>query len=120
SGFIAGMCSNRQYDTVDTDPTVVDLSTGAPKLQNKIIVLFGGPDVNAVVNYYEDNRISQLYWGKSSRTYYMFTADGTRLDNTGMTLSQIWAQKSDIFIIQVRICLRNVTASCVAFICHYF
>ncbi len=61
---------------------------------------YGGPDVNALVNYYEDNRIAPLYWVKSGDIYYMFTSDGTPLNDTGMTLPEIWAQKSDTFIVE--------------------
>jgi hypothetical protein len=52
-----------QTIALDTDSSVIDQSTGAPKVSNKIIVLFGGPLVNEVVHYYESNGIALLHWG---------------------------------------------------------
>jgi hypothetical protein len=63
-GFVYGSLKNMpQTIALDTDSSVIDQSTGAPKVSNKIIVLFGGPLVNEVVHYYESNGIALLHWG---------------------------------------------------------
>ena len=84
----------------DTDPNVIDTRTGQIKLQDQTIVLFGGPIVNAAVNYYEKNRIAPLYWRSVSNTFYWHTSDGTRLDETSMRFSEIDAGSQDMFIVE--------------------
>ena len=100
AGFIVGMVSNRQQETTDTDPAIIDTSTGEPKLEGETIVIFGGPIVNAPVNYYEDNRVAPVYWGLDGATYYWYLANGTRLDATGMLFSQIAAGTQDMFVLE--------------------
>jgi hypothetical protein len=100
SGFIVGMVSNLQQETTDTDPAIIDTSTGESRLEGETIVLFGGPIVNAPVNYYEDNRVSPVYWGLDGTNYYWYLANGTKLDATGMLFSQIAAGTQDMFILE--------------------
>jgi hypothetical protein len=80
-GFVYGSLTNMpQITALDTNSTYVDQATGAPKLSNSIIVLFGGTLVNAVVHYYEENRIAPLWWslegGWSTGTLYYRTPSG--------------------------------------------
>ncbi|MFC1506248.1 hypothetical protein ACFLQ6_04160, partial [Thermoproteota archaeon] len=99
-GFIIGMCSNSQNETLDTDSMIVDTGTGMIILDNSTIILFGGPLVNAPVNYYETNRIAPLYWQNIGGTYYWYVANGTRIDETGMPFSQIAAGNQDMFVVE--------------------
>ena len=62
-GFTYGSLTNMpQVIALDTNSAYIDQSTGAPKVSNKMIVLFGGPLVNEVVHYYESNGIAPLHW----------------------------------------------------------
>jgi len=97
-GFMIGMCSNRQYEVTDTNPTVIDTSSGMAKLQDKTIVLFGGPLVNAPVHYYEGQRLAPLYWQMDNDVCYWYKADGTRLDETALPSSQLASQ--DMFLLE--------------------
>lgn len=99
AGYVIGMCSNRQQEATDTNPNIVDTSNGELKISNKTAVLFGGPIVNAPVSYYENNRIAPLYFGYSSGVYYWYKADGTRLDATAMTPSQV-SSGEDMFVVE--------------------
>jgi hypothetical protein len=100
AGFIVGMVSNRQQETTDTDPVIIDTSTGEPRLQGETMVLFGGPLVNAPVNYYENNRVAPLYWRSVGGNYYWYAANGTRLNATAMSFSQIAAGTQDMFLVE--------------------
>jgi hypothetical protein len=100
AGYIVGMVSNRQQEVTDTNPAIIDTSTGEPALQDETIVLFGGPIVNAPVNYYEDNRVAPVYWGNVNGTFYWFLTDGSRLDATAMSFSQIAAGTQDMFVLE--------------------
>jgi serine protease AprX len=98
TGFIAGMCSNSQIDTTDTDPTIVDPNTGKPKLSNKIIILCGGPVVNSVVKYYEKNKIAPVYW-KNTGVLQWYLRDGTGITSTKLTLTEL-NNNIDIFVVE--------------------
>ena len=52
-GFMYGASTNTQEMILDTNVDHIDPATGAPKLTNSVLVLFGGRGVNAVVHYYE-------------------------------------------------------------------
>jgi hypothetical protein len=80
-GYVYGMMYNApQITALDTNSTYIDQATGAPKIQNSIIVLFAGTLVNSVVHYYEVNRIAPLWWtlegGWVSGTEYYRTRSG--------------------------------------------
>jgi hypothetical protein len=80
-GYLYGSLANMpQVTALDTNSTYVDQATGAPKLRNAIIVLFGGTLVNALVHYYEENRIAPLWWSLegswSTGTLYYRTRSG--------------------------------------------
>ena len=80
-GFVYGSLTYMpQFIALDTDSSVIDQSTGAPKVSNKIIVLFGGPLVNEVVHYYESHGIAPLHWGLvggfTSGTEYYYNRAG--------------------------------------------
>jgi len=101
TGLILGMCSNRQYEATDTNSDIVDASSGALRLADKAVVLFGGPRVNAPVNYYEGQRIAPVYWNYEADkdTVCWYRSDGTRLDSTALTSSQIHAGQ-DMFVVE--------------------
>jgi len=96
AGYIAGICSNRQNEATDTNQLVIDHSDGKVMLQNKSVILFGGPIVNAPVNYYEKNRIALLYYKSENDKGYWFLRDGTRIDETEITPNS----KSDMFVVE--------------------
>jgi hypothetical protein len=98
-GYIVGMCENRQCEVTDTNSVTIDPNTGQPQLQNKTIVLGGGPLVNATMNYYEDRRLAPLYWTNTGGVNYWYRADGTRLDETALSYTQI-DQGQDMFVIE--------------------
>ena len=80
-GFVYGSLTYMpQTIALDTDSSVIDQSTGAPKVSNKTIVLFGGPLVNEAVHYYEANGIAPLHWGLvggwTSGTEYYYNQTG--------------------------------------------
>jgi hypothetical protein len=85
TGFIIGLCKNIQHGTTDTDPTVVYPNNGAILIQNEMIVLFGGPMVNAPVKYYEKNKIASVYYKNVKGVNYWYTADGEQLGATSLT-----------------------------------
>ena len=63
-GFVYGSLTKMpQVIALDTNSAYIDQSTGAPKVSNGTIVLFGGPLVNEAVHYYEVNGIAPLHWG---------------------------------------------------------
>ncbi|OGD54034.1 hypothetical protein A3K80_00260 [Candidatus Bathyarchaeota archaeon RBG_13_38_9] len=99
AGYIVGMCSNRQYEVTDTNSSIVDSSDGSLKLSNETVVLFGGPVVNAPVNYYEKNRIAPLYFNNAGGVLYWHLANGTRLDDTAMTFSEL-ETGNDMFVVE--------------------
>jgi hypothetical protein len=80
-GFVYGAMANMpQITALDTNSTYVDTGTGAPKIRNSVIVLFGSRLVNSLVYYYEVNGISPLYWAMtgswSTGTEYYYTRTG--------------------------------------------
>jgi hypothetical protein len=99
-GFIIGMCSNSQNETTDTDPTIINTSTGMITLSDDKFVLFGGPLVNSAGYYYENNRAAPVYWGQIGSTYYWYLANGTKLNATAMPFSQIAAGSQDMFLVE--------------------
>jgi hypothetical protein len=98
-GFIAGMCSKTQHEVTDTNPAVIDTGTGEVRLQNTTVVLFGGPAVDAPVHYYEQNRIAPLYWQNDGGTYYFYKANGSRLDATNLTYTQM-SSGHNLFVVE--------------------
>jgi hypothetical protein len=98
-GYIAGMCENRQCEVTDTNSVTIDPATGQPQLQDKTLVLGGGPLVNAPINYYEDRRLAPLYWRNTGGVNYWYRADGTRIDETALSYTQI-DQGQDMFVIE--------------------
>lgn len=99
TGYIIGMCSNRQNEATDTDPLIIELNSGFINLNNKTIVLFGGPLVNSPVHYYETNRIAPTYWRNIGGTFYWYAANGTRLEATAMAYSEI-TTGNDMFVVE--------------------
>jgi uncharacterized protein (DUF362 family) len=98
-GYVAGMCENRQCEVTDTNSVTIDTNTGQPQLQDKTLVLGGGPLVNAPINYYEDRRLAPLYWRNINGVNYWYRADGTRIDETALSYTQI-DQGRDMFVIE--------------------
>jgi len=99
AGYIAGMCTNRQNETTDTNQLVISHGDGSVLLLDKTVVLFGGPVVNAPVKYYENNRIAPVYYRYVSGVNYWYTFDGTRLEQTRMTFSEIDSGQ-DMFVVE--------------------
>ncbi|MGB6680558.1 MAG: C1 family peptidase, partial [Candidatus Bathyarchaeia archaeon] len=89
AGYIAGMCTNIQKETTDTNQLIVDSNNGTVILQNETVILFGGPIVNAPVKYYENNRVAPLYYRNVDGANYWYEFDGTRLEETRMTYAEI-------------------------------
>jgi len=80
-GFVYGAMTNMpQITALDTNSTYVDTGTGAPKIRDSVIVLFGSRLVNSLVYYYEVNGISPLYWAMtgswSTGTEYYYNRTG--------------------------------------------
>lgn len=100
AGYIAGMCTNIQKETTDTNQLIVDSNNGSVILQNKMVILFGGPIVNAPVKYYENNRVAPLYYRSFGGANYWYEFDGTRLEETRMTYAEINAGQ-DMFVVEV-------------------
>ena len=80
-GYVYGMVESMPQVTVlDTNGAYVDAITGAPKIRNSTIILFGGPLVNVLTHYYEDNGIAPLKWSLegswSTGTEYYRTRSG--------------------------------------------
>jgi hypothetical protein len=96
AGYIAGMCTNRQNEATDTNQLIIDHNNGEVMLQDKSVILFGGPIVNAPVNYYEKNRIAPLYYKAENGKAYWFQRDGTRIDETGINPNS----QTDMFVIE--------------------
>ena len=85
AGYIAGMCTNSQNEATDTNQLIIDNTNGKVLLNNKLIILFGGPLVTAPIKYYESNRIAPLYYQRDNGVSYWHLRDGTRIEETGMT-----------------------------------
>ena len=99
AGYIAGMCTNIQKEATDTNQLIVDSNNGSVILQNKTVILFGGPIVNAPVKYYENNRVAPLYYRNVDGANYWYEFDGTRLEETRMTYAEINAGQ-DMFAVE--------------------
>jgi C1A family cysteine protease len=102
-GYVYGMMTNMpQIAALDTNSTYVDQATGAPKLKNSFIVLFGGPLVNSLVHYYEENRIAPLWWslegGWTSGTEHYRTRSGA--EAASMTIQSLATGSSDMMLIE--------------------
>jgi hypothetical protein len=89
AGYLVGMCSNHQIEVTDTNTSIVNTSTGQVNISDETIVLFGGPLVNSPVHYCESRRLAPLYWSNSGGVNCFYKADGTRLDATALTSTQI-------------------------------
>ena len=98
-GYLIGMCQNIQNEVTDTDDLIVDTDRGAVKLQGKTFVLTGGPVVNGVVHYYENNRVAPVYWKNVKGVNYWYEANGNRIDETALSFSQI-DDGQDMFVVE--------------------
>jgi hypothetical protein len=84
-GFAYGSLSNMpQIVALDTNGAYIDQSTGAPKISNSIVVLFGGAAVNELTHYYEANGITPLYWSFANNY-----ANQVYYDRTGQVVASI-------------------------------
>jgi hypothetical protein len=83
----------------DLDEGYIDQTTGEPVgvPSGATIILSGGSRVNAVIRYYEDQRISPVYWGHEGSTNYWYENDGTRIDASGL----IPTPANDMFVIMI-------------------
>jgi hypothetical protein len=96
AGYVAGMCTNLQNEATDTNQLVIAHNNGAVLLQNKTVILFGGPVVNAPVKYYESNRIAPVYYGVEDGKAYWYNRNGSRIDATGITPNS----QNDMFVVE--------------------
>jgi len=102
-GFAYGSLTNMpQIIALDTNSAYIDQSTGAPKVSNKIIVLFGGPLVNEAVHYYEANGIAPLHWGLvggwTSGTEYYYNRNNQAV--ASIPLSVLGPESQDMGLIE--------------------
>jgi len=99
-GFLYGMCNNMPQNTApDTRANLFNSQTGAPLITASRLVLFGGPLVSAPVHYYEANRLAPLYFQNDGGVWYWYRADGTRLEETGLTPDQMKAGQN-MFVVE--------------------
>jgi hypothetical protein len=96
TGYIKGMTRHPQIEGMDTEGSLVDQTTGAPKFSDKAIVMSGGQYVQLLVKYYEMNRISPVYFGMMNEEYYWFRRNGTRITETGL----IPSPNNDMFVVE--------------------
>ena len=101
-GFMYGSSTNTQVMALDTNSAYFDQSNGAPKISNGVLVLFAGPVVNEVVEYYESSGTSPLYFKRVTQfgiTYFAWY-DRANTQKGSITESANMAGSSDIFTIQ--------------------
>ena len=104
AGFVGGLL---EYELIryDTDPDVVDNSSGAPRMDSgESIVLFGGPMVSQPVFYYEVNRIAPVVYcmvpgarGPGEPWAQWYRNDGTAIVETAMGTSEYL----DLFLVEI-------------------
>jgi hypothetical protein len=88
----------------DIDPAVVNQATGAPMV-GSIMVTSGGPSVNALIKYYEDDGATPVYFGVEyppSGTEVLFydSDSGDPIEDTRQAYSDI-GQTFDMFVIMI-------------------
>jgi hypothetical protein len=101
-GFMFGASDNTQIMALDTNSTYFDPATGAPKVSNSVLVVFAGPIVNGVVNYYEDTGMSPLHFTYITvggvPTYAFYDWQGNLAASMPVSAGQ--AGTSDIFLVE--------------------
>jgi len=101
-GFMFGASDNMQIMALDTNSTYFDPATGAPKVSNSVLVVFAGPLVNGVVNYYEDTGMSPLHFTYITvggvPTYAFYDWQGNLAASMPVSAGQ--AGTSDIFLVE--------------------
>lgn len=96
TGYLKGMTIYSQMEGLDTNSNLINQSSGAPKLSDKSIVISGGPCVQVLARYYEDNRIAPLYYGSANGKSYWFLKNGTRIDASGIAPNA----QNDMFVVE--------------------
>ena len=96
TGYVKGVTRNVQVEALDTDGSLIDQSTGAPRFSDMSVVMSGGPIVQVLVRYYEANKVAPVYFGVEGGKYYWYRRDGTRIDATGLTPTC----QNDMFIVE--------------------
>ncbi len=96
TGYIKGITRQAQMEGLDTDNTLVDQSSGAPKFTDKAVVSSGGPFVQVLVKYYESNRIAPVYFGVEDGRAYWYNRNGSRIDATGISPNS----QNDMFVVE--------------------
>jgi len=101
-GFMFGASTNTQIMALDTNSTYFDPATGAPKLSNSILVAFAGPDVNGVVNYYENSGVSPVTFGYTTIDGTLYYACWDRQGNVVATMPYSAGQDgtADMFVVE--------------------
>ena len=96
TGYIKGITRNPQIEGLDTDSILVNQSSGAPIFSDKAVVLSGGPCVQVLVKYYENNRIAPVYFKAEDGKAYWYRKDGTRIEETGLAPNS----QNDMFVLE--------------------
>jgi len=104
AGFVGGLL---QYEKVryDTDPNIVDQTTGEPVLASGSgLVLFGGPLVDQPVYYYEVNKIAPVVYcavpgagGSGEPWSQWYRRDGTAITESAMGTTD----HLDLFLVEL-------------------
>jgi hypothetical protein len=93
------MCSVSQNEATDTNTELIDPGTGRFRLKDKIIILAGGPVVNAPIHYHEHDRITSVYWKSVNGVNYWCLPNDTMIEGTALSYLEM-KQGQDMFVIQ--------------------
>jgi len=102
-GFMYGSSANMQEMVLDTNVDHFYPATGAPKLSNSVLVVFGGRGVNGVVHYYEmTEKTSPVYAGYTNIGGIDYYACWRRQGNVVALLEVSTGQAgtSDMFVVE--------------------
>jgi kumamolisin len=103
-GFVSGMLINGHPSKFDTNPAVVD-SSGRPIGSWSIVFAIGGPDVNAVTNYYETTGTAAdrapVSESVSGSNYVWTDRNGVVVLTDPQSSDSIPPGTSDVFVVQI-------------------
>lgn len=101
SGILYGFSSNPQHQqfTSATDLTYESGELNTSKIDNSVIILFGGPCAQKTVGYYEEEGLAPLRFTANS-THYMFVTQ-TNVTAAALSRNKVVSGHEDMFIIEV-------------------
>lgn len=101
SGILYGFSSNPQHQqfTSATDLTYESGELNTSKINNSVIILFGGPCAQKTVGYYEEEGLAPLRFTANS-THYMFVTQ-TNVTAAALSRNKVVSGHEDMFIIEV-------------------